>query len=65
MTDRDKLTVSGSCARKGHATVGYANMQVRRVAEGIAFDPHVTGSCVITLPHAELTRLVAQLTKWL
>lgn len=67
MTQRKptQVTFSGSCEEPNHATRGFANLQVRKVAGGVEFDPHVTGTCTFVLRGAELTKLVAQLTRWL
>jgi hypothetical protein len=61
MTDRNLMTVAGTCNRSGHGTKGFANLQFRKIKEGVSIDPHVTGACSITLDWSE----VAKVTDWL
>jgi hypothetical protein len=45
--------------------VGYTNLMVSKRDGVIVFDPHVTGSCVISLDENAATTLRDTLTKWL
>ena len=45
--------------------VGFTNLAVSRHEGRIKFDPHVTGSCVITLDEAGARMLFETLGEWL
>jgi hypothetical protein len=46
--------------------IGFANLMVNKHDDGtIVFDPHVTGSCLITLDERGATTLRDLLTTWL
>jgi hypothetical protein len=45
--------------------VGFANLMVSKCDDTIVFDPHVTGSCVISLHEDGAIALRNLLTEWL
>jgi hypothetical protein len=45
--------------------MGFCNLRVMKVNDGIVFDPHVAGVCVISLEENEAKALRDTLTKWL
>lgn len=57
MTDRNLVTVPGTCNKQGHATAGFANLQFSKVDGGVKIDPHVTGACAITVGWSEIPKL--------
>lgn len=67
MTNSHRLALPATCRQ--HGTVGFTNLVVRKMIWGeqavIEFDPHVDGSCVITLNEGDSRRLVDRLTAWL
>jgi hypothetical protein len=63
MTQSNDATLSATCDQ--HGTPGFTNLRVRLVPGGVQLDPHVTGSCVITLAIVEAEMLLALLNRWL
>lgn len=56
--------IHATCAlHRGPA--GFANVVVSKCDRKIVFDPHVTGSCVLTLAEDEAVALRDALTRWL
>jgi hypothetical protein len=56
--------IHATCAlHRGPA--GFANVVVSKCDGEIVFDPHVTGSCVLTLAEDEAVALRDALTRWL
>jgi len=58
LTTRNVVTVPGTCNQDGHATRGFANLQFRRVPGGIEIDPHVTGTCSITIDWEQVPKVL-------
>lgn len=62
--ERGRVVISASCSAHG-ASRGFTNLAVRKLNGDVEFDPHVTGSCVITLNEGGATVLRDALTEWL
>lgn len=63
MADRNELTLPATC--RLHGTDGFTNLRVRLRNGGVVFDPHVDGSCVVTLYGEQIHALAAKLQDWL
>ena len=48
-----------------HGAIGFTNLMVSKRDGAIVLDPHVVGSCVITLDEAAATALFDILGEWL
>ncbi|HSZ30369.1 MAG TPA: hypothetical protein VK784_11535 [Pseudonocardiaceae bacterium] len=59
-----RKAIPATCALH-RGPIGFANLMVSVSNGKIVFDPHVTGSCVITLDEAEACVLRDLLTEWL
>ena len=55
-------TISATCQL--HGARGFCNLRVTKVGDGIMLDPHVGGSCVLTLNGAETAALRNVLIEW-
>jgi hypothetical protein len=55
-------TISATC--QIHGARGFCNLRVTRAGDGIVLNPHVAGSCVITLDEAGTTALRDLLIEW-
>jgi hypothetical protein len=63
-TSSSRKVIRATCAlHRGPA--GFTNVVVRKRAGTIELDPHVTGSCVLTLTEEEAIALRDTLTQWL
>ncbi len=60
----DRKVIHATCALH-RGPVGFANLVVSKRGGTIVFDPHVTGSCVLTLAEDEAVALRDALTRWL
>lgn len=61
---RNRRVIHAHCTQHG-GTPGFTNLAVRKLNGSIELDPHVTGSCVITLDEPGATVLRDALTEWL
>lgn len=59
------VTLPSTCGTRQHATPGFANLGVTKRGGVIEFDPHVDGSCVITLGEQQARKLMEALARWL
>jgi hypothetical protein len=48
-----------------HRAIGFTNLRVSKRDSAIVLDPHVAGSCVITLDETAATALFDLLGEWL
>ncbi|MBV8542455.1 MAG: hypothetical protein JO268_18310 [Pseudonocardiales bacterium] len=60
---RTRCVFPATCTIHG-GTPGFTNLAVSRHRGGIMIDPHVTGSCVLTLDGNGATALRDMLTAW-
>jgi hypothetical protein len=60
----NRKVIHATCALH-HGPAGFANVVVSKRDGTIVFDPHVTGSCVLTLAEDEAIALRDALTEWL
>lgn len=64
LTSSNRKVIHATCAlHRGSA--GFTNVVVSKRDGTIEFDPHVTGSCVLTLAEDEAIALRDALTQWL
>jgi hypothetical protein len=63
-TGRCRKAISATC-QLHRGPIGFANLMVSKHDGTIVFDPHVTGSCVISLDEEGATTLRDLLTAWL
>jgi hypothetical protein len=61
---RARCVIPATCKLHGGAR-GFTNLAVSKCNGAIVFDPHVTGSCVISLDENAATALRDMLTAWL
>jgi hypothetical protein len=61
---RNRKGIHGTCALH-RGPVGFANIVVCKRDGEIVFDPHVDGSCVLSLAEDEAIALRDALTRWL
>ena len=59
-----RKAIPATCALH-RGPIGFANLMVSVSNGKIVFDPHVTGSCVLTLAEDEAIALRDALTQWL
>lgn len=62
--ERGRVVICASCSAHG-ASRGFTNLAVRKLNGDVELDPHVTGSCVITLNEGGAAVLRDALTEWL
>lgn len=62
--ERGRVVICASCSAHGTCR-GFTNLVVRRLNGDVELDPHVAGSCVITLNEGGATVLRDALTEWL
>jgi hypothetical protein len=55
-------TIPSTC--QNHGARGFCNLRVTKADDGIVLDPHVAGSCVITLDEADAATLRDLLIEW-
>ena len=55
-------TISATC--EIHGAKGFCNLRVTKAGDGIVLNPHVAGSCVITLDAAGVVALRELLIEW-
>jgi hypothetical protein len=60
----NRRTIAATCSTH-RSGVGFCNLRVTKVDGTIVFDPHVTGSCVITLDEDGARVLFEALGEWL
>jgi hypothetical protein len=58
-----RKAIPGTCALH-RGPIGFANLMVSLQGDSVAFDPHVTGECVITLQEQSAKMLRDILTEW-
>jgi hypothetical protein len=64
-TGRCRKAIPATC-QLHRGPIGFANLMVSKHDDGsIVFDPHVTGSCVISLDEEGARKLCDLLTAWL
>jgi hypothetical protein len=63
-TSRNRKVIHATCALH-RGPVGFANVVVSKRDGTIELDPHVTGSCVLTLAEDAAIALRDALTQWL
>jgi hypothetical protein len=63
-TARRRKAIPATC-QLHRGPIGFANLMVSKHDGTITFDPHVTGSCVISLDEEGATTLRDLLTAWL
>ena len=56
-------TIAATC--QIHGSRGFCNLRLTKVDSEIVLDPHVAGSCVITLDETAATALFDLLGEWL
>jgi hypothetical protein len=61
---RNHRTIPATCTTH-RSGVGFCNLRVTKRDGSIELDPHVTGSCVITLDEDGARALCDVLTEWL
>jgi hypothetical protein len=59
----DDFTIPITC--QIHGARGFCNLRVSKVNGEIVLDPHVAGSCVLSLDEAAATQLFDILGEWL
>lgn len=59
-----RKAIPATCALH-RGPIGFANLMVSKSDGTVVFDPHVTGSCLITLDEAGAGVLRDTLTEWL
>lgn len=59
----NSVAIAVTCTQ--HGAVGFTNLMVSKHDGAIVLDPHVTGSCVITLNETAATALFDLLGEWL
>ena len=59
-----RKAIPATCALH-RGPIGFANLMVSLQGRSVAFDPHVTGECVITLQEQSAKALRDILTEWL
>jgi hypothetical protein len=64
MTGSARRAIPATCATHGGAS-GYTNLLVTKRDGTIQLDPHVDGSCLITLDEAGASTLLETLQNWL
>jgi hypothetical protein len=62
-SDRRRVVISATCQQ--HRGVGFTNLLVTIRGGAIVLDPHVDGSCAISLDEQGAITLRDTLTKWL
>lgn len=62
--DSNRRVIPTTCTKHG-GTPGFTNLVVRKRAGEIELDPHVDGSCVLSLDEAAATQLFAVFEEWL
>ncbi|MDQ3763227.1 MAG: hypothetical protein M3460_16780 [Actinomycetota bacterium] len=62
--NRRRVVIHATCALH-RGPVGFTNLAVSKRDGTFEFDPHVDGSCVITLDEDGATTLRDMLTEWL
>ena len=65
MTDRLNRRVLAATCRVHSGCAGFTNLVVTRESGRIVFDPHVDGSCVVSVDEAVARQLRDTLKEWL
>lgn len=60
----NRRVIHGTCRLHG-GPVGFTNLVVTKQAALVVFDPHVDGSCVISIDEAAARQLYEALREWL
>jgi hypothetical protein len=61
---QNRRVIHATCTKHGGG-IGFTNLVVGKREGSIELDPHVTGSCVITLDEDAARALCDALTEWL
>lgn len=64
MTDTNRRVLHGTCRRHGGA-VGFTNLVVTKERAAVVFDPHLDGSCVVSIDENAARELHQALGQWL
>lgn len=64
-TGRDRRRTIPATCQTHRGCRGFCNLRVTKIDGDIVLDPHVDGSCVITLDETAATQLFDILGKWL